>query len=48
MNEAIEELDTLKKSHAELEVAHETLNKELTVAKSDREFKDKPCSFIRI
>ena len=37
MNEAVEELDNLRKAHSELEVAHEALNKELTIAKSDRE-----------
>ncbi|KAI0048241.1 HOOK-domain-containing protein [Auriscalpium vulgare] len=35
LNEAVEQLDFLKKSHAELEAQHQTLNKELTIAKSD-------------
>ena len=36
LNEAVEELDGLKKKHAELEVTHEAVTKELTIAKSDR------------
>jgi protein HOOK3 len=37
LNETVEQLDTLKKDHAELEVKYEHQAKELTIAKSDRE-----------
>ncbi|OAX41580.1 HOOK-domain-containing protein [Rhizopogon vinicolor AM-OR11-026] len=35
LNETVDQLDTLRKEHAELEVAFETQQRELTVAKSD-------------
>ncbi|KAE9407030.1 HOOK-domain-containing protein [Gymnopus androsaceus JB14] len=35
LNESVDQLDALRKEHAELEVKHETLSKELTIAKSD-------------
>jgi hypothetical protein len=35
LNEAINELDNLKKDHTQLEVQSITLSKELTIAKSD-------------
>lgn len=37
LNESVDQLDALRKEHAELEVNFETLSKELTIAKSDRE-----------
>jgi protein HOOK3 len=37
LNETVQELDSLKKEHAELEVKSQTQSKELTIAKSDRE-----------
>ena len=37
LNETVDELDALKKEHTELEVRFENQNKELTIAKSDRE-----------
>jgi hypothetical protein len=37
LNESVEELDSLRKAFAELEVKFDTQGKELTVAKSDRE-----------
>lgn len=36
LNETVEELDVLKKAHMELEVKFDTVNRELTIAKSDR------------
>jgi protein HOOK3 len=36
LNETVEELDVLKKAHTELEVKFDTMNRELTIAKSDR------------
>lgn len=38
LNETVDQLDELRREHAELEVKHESLSKELTIAKSDREF----------
>ncbi|GLB35178.1 putative HOOK protein [Lyophyllum shimeji] len=35
LNETVEQLDTLRKEHAELEVKFETQSRELTIAKSD-------------
>lgn len=35
LNETVDQLDALRKDHAELEVQFETINKELTIAKSD-------------
>ncbi|KAJ3563188.1 hypothetical protein NP233_g9106 [Leucocoprinus birnbaumii] len=35
LNETVEQLETLRKEHAELEVKFDTINKELTIAKSD-------------
>ncbi|TFY73576.1 hypothetical protein EWM64_g10436, partial [Hericium alpestre] len=35
LNETVEELDGLRKQHTELEVRHEALTKDLTIAKSD-------------
>ncbi|KAJ6513784.1 HOOK protein-domain-containing protein [Mycena vitilis] len=35
LNETVDELDALRKSHAELEVQFDTLSRELTIAKSD-------------
>ncbi|KZT66817.1 HOOK-domain-containing protein [Daedalea quercina L-15889] len=35
LNETVEQLDALRKEHAELEVKFEAMNKELTIAKSD-------------
>lgn len=37
LNETVEELENLKKKHMELEVKFDTVNRELTIAKSDRE-----------
>jgi protein HOOK3 len=37
LNETIEQLENLRKVHAELEVKSDTLDKELTIAKSNRE-----------
>lgn len=37
LNETIEQFETLRKEHAELEIKFDTLGKELTVAKSNRE-----------
>ena len=37
LNETVEELDKLRKEHAELQVKFESMSKELTVAKSDCE-----------
>lgn len=39
LNETIEQLEELRKEHAELEVKSDTLDKELTIAKSNREFR---------
>ena len=36
LNETVDQLDALRKEHAELEVKFETQSKELTIAKSDR------------
>ena len=36
LNETVDELDNLRKEHAELEVKFEAMSKELTIAKSDR------------
>lgn len=36
LNETVEQLDALRKEHAELEVKFGTQSKELTIAKSDR------------
>lgn len=36
LNETVEQLDELRKEHTELEVKFEAMNKELTIAKSDR------------
>lgn len=38
LNETVEQLDELRKEHTELEVKFEAMNKELTIAKSDREY----------
>jgi hypothetical protein len=38
LNETVEQLETLRKEHAELEVKFDTLNRELIVAKSDCKF----------
>ncbi|OSX64633.1 hypothetical protein POSPLADRAFT_1053441 [Postia placenta MAD-698-R-SB12] len=35
LNETVDQLDTLRKEHAELEVKFESMSKELTIAKSD-------------
>ncbi|KXN90466.1 hypothetical protein AN958_04138 [Leucoagaricus sp. SymC.cos] len=35
LNEAVEQLESLRKEHAELEVRFDTISKELTIAKSD-------------
>jgi protein HOOK3 len=32
----VEQLEELRKEHAELEVKYDTMNRELTIAKSDR------------
>lgn len=37
LNETVDQLDNLKKQHAELEVKFDGQVKELTIAKSDRE-----------
>jgi len=37
LNETIEQLEVLRKDHAELEVHFETQNRELTIAKSNRQ-----------
>ena len=37
LNEAIEQLEALRKDHAELEVHFETQSTELTIAKSNRQ-----------
>lgn len=39
LNETVEELDSVRKELQELEVKHEELSKELTIAKSDREYR---------
>jgi protein HOOK3 len=36
LNESIDQLETLREEHAELQVKFETQEKELTIAKSDR------------
>jgi protein HOOK3 len=36
LNETVNDLDNLKKDHAQLEVQNNTLSKELTIVKSDR------------
>jgi protein HOOK3 len=36
LNETVEQLDELRRKHAELEVNFENQSKELTIAKSDR------------
>ena len=36
LNETVEQLDALRKEHAELEVKFQAQSKELTIAKSDR------------
>jgi protein HOOK3 len=38
LNETVEQLETLRKDHAELEVKFDTMSKEFTIAKSDRKF----------
>ena len=38
LNETVDQLDELRKGHAELEVKYDTANRELTIAKSDREW----------
>lgn len=38
LNETVDQLDVLRKEHTELEVKFQTQSKELTIAKSDREF----------
>ncbi|KAJ2916056.1 hypothetical protein MD484_g4393, partial [Candolleomyces efflorescens] len=35
LNETVEQLEELRKAHAELEVKYDTMNRELTIAKSD-------------
>ena len=37
LNETVEELGKIKKDHMELEVRFDTINRELTIAKSDCE-----------
>ena len=37
LNETVEELENLKKAHLELEVKFDTANRELTIAKSNRQ-----------
>ena len=37
LNETVDQLDTLRKEHAELEVKFQAQSKELTIAKSDCE-----------
>lgn len=37
LNETVDQFETLRKSHTELEVNFETQSRELTIAKSDRE-----------
>lgn len=37
LNETVDQLDEIRKEHAELEVKYDTANRELTIAKSDRE-----------
>lgn len=36
LNQLVDELDSLKKNHTEMEVKYERMEKELTIAKSDR------------
>ena len=36
LNETVEQLDTLRKEHTEMEVKFGAVNQELTIAKSDR------------
>jgi len=43
LNETIEQLDTLRKEHTEMEVKFEVVNRELTIAKSDRMALFLPC-----
>ena len=46
LNETVDQLDTLRKEHTEMEVRFETINRELTIAKSDRLSFLFPCSAI--
>jgi protein HOOK3 len=46
LNETVDELDKLKKDHNELEIRYEQINKELTIAKSDRTFSLVKCMNI--
>ena len=36
LNETVDQLDALRKEHAELEVKCDSMTKELTIARSDR------------
>jgi hypothetical protein len=36
LNESVDQLDSLRKEHADLEIRFESQNKELIIAKSDR------------
>lgn len=36
LNETVDQLDSLRKEHTELEVKFQSMNRELTIAKSDR------------
>jgi len=45
LNQLVDELDALKKKHTEMEVKYERMERELTIAKSDRKFdKEASCS----
>ena len=39
LNETVDQLDVLRKKHAELELQFETQSKDLTIVTSDREFR---------
>jgi len=38
LNETVDEIDALRRAHAALEVKFDTQSKELTIARSDREY----------
>jgi protein HOOK3 len=42
LNETIDQLDTLRNAHMELEVKFESQSRELTIAKSDRKPSSRP------
>ena len=46
LNETVDQLDTLRKDHAEMEVKLDSQAKELTIAKSDRKSTVSDSHFI--